>query len=151
MIVEDLQSLRFACKSIRLGYTSGVFDLFHLGHASYLEECKKLCDVLVVGVDCDAMVRRNKKEGRPIESVDERLSNVSEKVDYCFLKKKSSLFYVEILRPSYHFFSSRKIMRPDQISTLAAVDGYAGFYLIPYIDGVSTTDIIRLRPDGVYN
>jgi cytidyltransferase-like protein len=147
MVVEDLRCLRLTCNSIRLGYTSGVFDLFHHGHASYLEECRKLCDVLVVGVDADAMVRRNKEEGRPIQSAKDRLAKVSEMVEYCFLKEKPSIFYIEILRPSYHFFSSEKILRPEHVSIISSIEGFVGLFTIPYVDGISTTEILRLKMD----
>lgn len=43
-----------------LGYTSGVFDLFHQGHKLYLEKCKTLCDTLIIGVDDDSLVKTNK-------------------------------------------------------------------------------------------
>ena len=43
-----------------LGYTSGVFDLFHQGHKIYLEKCKTLCDTLIIGVDDDSLVKQIK-------------------------------------------------------------------------------------------
>ena len=51
-----------------IGFTNGCFDLLHEGHLYSLEQAKKACDVLVVGVNADASVRRLKGEGRPIQS-----------------------------------------------------------------------------------
>ena len=47
-------------------FTNGVFDLLHPGHVRYLREAALLGDVLIVGLNTDASVRRNKGEGRPI-------------------------------------------------------------------------------------
>lgn len=53
-------------------FTNGCFDLIHAGHVRYLERARKLGDVLVVGVNNDASVRRLKGPGRPILSLQER-------------------------------------------------------------------------------
>jgi D-beta-D-heptose 7-phosphate kinase/D-beta-D-heptose 1-phosphate adenosyltransferase len=53
-------------------FTNGVFDLLHPGHVRYLQQARELGDALVVGLNADASVRRNKGEGRPINSETER-------------------------------------------------------------------------------
>lgn len=49
-----------------LVFTNGCFDLLHRGHVAYLNEARALGDLLVVGLNSDASVRRLKGEGRPV-------------------------------------------------------------------------------------
>lgn len=56
----------------RVVFTNGVFDLLHPGHVRYLEEARQLGDVLIVGINSDQSVRRNKGEERPIVPESER-------------------------------------------------------------------------------
>ena len=69
---EKLDTLRSAGKKIVL--TQGVYDLIHIGHAQYLEKARSYGDVLVVGIDSDALTKKRKGEGRPIVPQHERIS-----------------------------------------------------------------------------
>jgi D-glycero-beta-D-manno-heptose 1-phosphate adenylyltransferase len=53
-------------------FTNGVFDLLHPGHVRYLETARSLGDALIVGVNADASVRRNKGPSRPVTPEGER-------------------------------------------------------------------------------
>lgn len=53
-------------------FTNGVFDLLHPGHVRYLRSAHALGEVLVVGLNADVSVRRNKGPGRPINPQEER-------------------------------------------------------------------------------
>lgn len=51
-----------------IGYTSGVYDLFHIGHLNLLKNAKGLCDKLIVGVSVDKLVEyKNKRSVIPFE------------------------------------------------------------------------------------
>lgn len=73
----------------RVVLTSGSFDLIHLGHLKYLERAKECGDVLVVGVDCDAKIRRRKGPDRPMVPESERVEMLAYQrpVDYIYLKR----------------------------------------------------------------
>lgn len=53
-------------------FTNGVFDLLHRGHVEYLQEARSLGDVLVVGLNSDASVRRLKGKTRPLQKQADR-------------------------------------------------------------------------------
>jgi len=69
-LTATLAPLRAAGK--RVVFTNGCFDLLHPGHVRYLAAARALGDVLVVGLNGDASVRRLKGPGRPILSAGER-------------------------------------------------------------------------------
>jgi len=70
-----------------IGYTTGVFDLFHIGHLNLLRNARSMCDKLIVGVTTDELVSyKNKK---PIIPLYERIEIVK------------SIKYVDIVIPQY--------------------------------------------------
>lgn len=63
-------------KKYKKGYTTGVYDMFHIGHLNVLENSKKLCEELVVGVSTDELVL-DYKGHKPIIPFEERIKIVS--------------------------------------------------------------------------
>lgn len=65
-------------------FTNGCFDLIHGGHVDYLTKAKQLGDILIVGLNSDASVKRIKGDKRPILLQDERAFIISsiKPVDY---------------------------------------------------------------------
>lgn len=62
---------------LTLGYTSGVYDLFHIGHLNLLKNAKGLCDKLIVGVTVDKLVEyKNKRSVIPFEERIEIVRNI---------------------------------------------------------------------------
>jgi rfaE bifunctional protein nucleotidyltransferase chain/domain len=53
-------------------FTNGCFDIIHRGHVEYLAKAKALGDILIVGMNSDASVRRIKGEKRPVVAEDDR-------------------------------------------------------------------------------
>lgn len=65
-------------KDIIIGYTSGVYDLFHIGHLNLLKNAKGLCDKLIVGVSVDKLVEyKNKRSVIPFEERLEIVRNIN--------------------------------------------------------------------------
>ena len=88
---------------MKIGYTTGVFDLFHIGHLNIIKKAKKQCDYLIVGVTNDKLAYQLKKK-KPVIPFKERYEivknikfvdkAVEEKVDDKLLAKKMYKFNV---------------------------------------------------------
>ncbi len=63
--------------NMQIGYTSGVYDLFHIGHLNLLKNAKGLCDKLIVGVTVDKLVEyKSKRAVIPFEERIEIIRNI---------------------------------------------------------------------------
>lgn len=76
---DELESLGdfLRNRGLKISFTTGVFDLPHIGHARYLELAKSLGDVLIVGLNTDSSVRELKGPQRPILKETERAEMIS--------------------------------------------------------------------------
>ena len=59
-----------------IGYTTGVYDMFHIGHLNILSRAKELCDYLIVGVSTDELVKCEKNK-MPVIPFEERIAIIS--------------------------------------------------------------------------
>ena len=89
-------------KGKKIGFTNGCFDLIHLGHLSSLKQAKEYCDILVVGVNSDASIKRYKGSDRPIQNEETRSNILAalEVVDYVIVfNDDTALPLVQAIRP----------------------------------------------------
>ena len=73
-------------KKYKIGYTQGVYDMFHIGHLNLINHAKEYCDYLIVGVNADELVQ-NYKHKTPVINEKERqiiVSNIKA-VDKCII------------------------------------------------------------------
>lgn len=80
-------------KKMIIGYTSGVFDLFHIGHLNILKKAQSLCDYLIVGVTTDELTNEIKNKF-PVVPYKERIKIVRgcKYVDKAVKKKKPEIY-----------------------------------------------------------
>lgn len=111
---------RMAGRTIVLA--NGCFDLLHVGHVRYLEGAKREGDVLVVALNSDASVRRNKGAGRPLQPEGERVEILAAFgcVDYVTVfDEPTADALIRALRPSVHAKGTE--WREDNVPEVATV------------------------------
>ena len=104
-IIEGLRTT-----GMRIVLTSGSFDLLHVGHAAYLEKAAELGDLLVVGVDSDAKIRKRKGEERPIVREEERVR---------LLSHLRGVGLITLKDPDEERWGLIKLVRPDVLVVTA--------------------------------
>ena len=124
--------------------TNGVFDILHLGHVKYLEQAKKLGDVLIVGVNTDSSVKQNKGNKRPINDEKSRIRVLAalESIDYVFLfNEKTPIKWLEKIKPKIHVKAGD--YKLSQIIEKGVVERNRGkIVVVKMIKGYSTTALI---------
>ena len=139
-IINDLK-----VEGKRIVFTNGCFDLLHIGHVRYLEEAKALGDVLVVGVNSDASVRKLKGPKRPILPEAERAEILSGLgcVDYITLFDEiDPLKLITSLRPNVLVKGGD--WTKEQTVGKEVVERSGGeVVIIPFVKGASTSNLIQ--------
>jgi D-beta-D-heptose 7-phosphate kinase/D-beta-D-heptose 1-phosphate adenosyltransferase len=129
-------------------FTNGVFDLLHPGHVKYLEIARSLGDLLIVGLNGDASVRRNKGPERPITPEAERaeiLAALNAVDGVVIFDEDTPAEIVEALQPDVLVKGAD--WAADQIVGRETVEARNGRVVrIPVEHGHSTTAIVeRIR------
>ncbi|MEW6213625.1 MAG: D-glycero-beta-D-manno-heptose 1-phosphate adenylyltransferase [Nitrospirota bacterium] len=134
-VVDDLRA-----KGKRFVFTNGCFDLLHVGHIRYLKEAKTLGDVLVVGLNSDRSVSII-KPNRPINPQNHRAEVLSslEIVDYITLFDDETPYeLIKLLRPDI-LVKGGDWKKEEIVGSDIAKETYS----LPYIEGISTSEIIE--------
>jgi D-beta-D-heptose 7-phosphate kinase/D-beta-D-heptose 1-phosphate adenosyltransferase len=128
----------------RVVFTNGCFDLLHVGHIQYLQQARALGDCLVVAINDDASVRVLKGAKRPLLPQDERARLLAALacVDYVTIfPEPTPLALIELLQP--HVLVKGGDYTRETVVGSKEVEAYGGeVHLLPYVPGISTTNII---------
>lgn len=129
-------------------WTNGCFDLLHAGHARSLRAARALGDVLVVGLNADASVRRLKGLNRPILPAAERAELLAALgcVDHVVVFDDDTPGpCLRRLRPAVHCKGADYAPpRGKPVPEAALVEAYGGrVVFLPLVEGLSTTDLVR--------
>lgn len=129
----------------RVVFTNGCFDVLHVGHARYLSDARKLGDLLVVGLNTDASVRRLKGERRPIVPESERLELLLalKPVDFVVLfDEDTPLRLIERVLPDVLVKGGDWPVEKIVGHELVLANG-GQVLSLPFVPGRSSTDIIE--------
>jgi D-beta-D-heptose 7-phosphate kinase/D-beta-D-heptose 1-phosphate adenosyltransferase len=99
---DSIEKTLESFKGNRIVFTNGCFDLLHVGHIRYLNEAKKLGDLLFVGLNTDASVKRLKGPNRPVQNEKDRAEILSElkAVDFvCLFDEDTPYELIKIVKP----------------------------------------------------
>lgn len=142
-LLPELQRHRAAGK--RIVFTNGCFDIVHLGHVKYFRWAKQQGDLLVVGVNTDAGIRRLKGEKRPIISEVDRLGVLEEleSIDYLVtFDEDTPIRLIEQIQPDVLVKGAD--YTKEQVVGWDIVERCGGrVALAPLIDGRSTSSVIQ--------
>lgn len=133
-------------KKYKIGYTQGTYDLFHVGHLNLLENAKKQCDYLIVGINSDALVLEYKNKKVNIKDIDRakivqalkvvdevHIVNTLDKIDA--LKKFSfnAIFIGDDWKGNQRWEETGKKLKECNVDLV----------FLPHTDGISTTNIVQ--------
>ncbi|HEU18589.1 MAG TPA: D-glycero-beta-D-manno-heptose 1-phosphate adenylyltransferase [Deltaproteobacteria bacterium] len=127
-----------------LVFTNGCFDIIHAGHAHYLNEAKKLGDILIIALNSDTSVRSIKGALRPIVPQDERAYVMASlaAVDYVTLfHEDTPLRLIEYIQPDI-LVKGGDWGEEDIIGGESVKKSGGKVIIMPYLNGISTTNII---------
>ena len=134
-------------KKYKIGYTCGVFDMFHVGHLNLLEKCKSMCDYLIVGVCNDDYVR-NIKHKEPVYSEQDRVRilealKVVDRAELVTIEETNDKilaiekFHFDVLFSGDDWKGSERYQKTEE-----QFKNYGAFIeYFPYTQGISTTQI----------
>ena len=132
-------------KEKKIVFTNGCFDILHIGHIKYLQEAKKFGDILIIGLNSDASVRRLKGENRPINSQDDRAYILAslEFIDYVVIfDEDTPINLINLIQPDILTkggdYEGKELVGQDIAKEIK---------LISFIEGKSTTKVIQKIKD----
>jgi D-beta-D-heptose 7-phosphate kinase/D-beta-D-heptose 1-phosphate adenosyltransferase len=135
----------------RIVFTNGCFDVLHRGHVTYLNKAKQLGDVLVVGLNSDASVRRLKGPERPLNPVEDRAAVLAALscVDHLVVfDGDTPADVLETVRPDVYVKGGD--YTPQMLPETPLVERLGGHVrIVDYVEDRSTTGLIeRIRRAG---
>jgi rfaE bifunctional protein nucleotidyltransferase chain/domain len=140
---EDIPSITNQHQTIV--FTNGCFDIIHAGHVQYLEEARSLGEILIVGLNSDASVKRLKGASRPINNQQDRAFVLAglEAVNYVIVFDEDTPYnLIDAIKPDVLVkggdWSENSIVGADIVKAKGGK-----VISLPFREGLSTTTIIE--------
>jgi len=145
--VEEIKQevTRIRLKSKTIAFTNGVFDILHEGHIAVLSEAASFADVLIVGVNSDASVKKLKGEGRPVNNEYSRALIIASLImvdAVVIFNEETPLELIKIIKPDVLIKGGDYTME-TMVGSKEVLENGGRIEIIPIKEGFSTTGIIR--------
>lgn len=132
-------------KGKRIVFTNGCFDLLHVGHVKYLQKARAFGDLMVLGLNSDASIRRLKGDKRPLIGEEERAHILAalDCIDYVVIfDEDTPLTLIDALKPAILVKGGDYTI--DGVVGREIVEAAGGrVELVSFVDGKSTTSMIE--------
>lgn len=129
----------------RIVFTNGCFDLLHVGHVKYLQQARRLGDLLVLGLNSDASIRRLKGPRRPLIGQEERAHVLAalDCIDYVTIfDEDTPLELIRALQPGV-LVKGGDYTPAEVVGKEVVESGGGRVEIIRFVDGKSTTGIVE--------
>jgi D-beta-D-heptose 7-phosphate kinase/D-beta-D-heptose 1-phosphate adenosyltransferase len=139
---------RWRSRGYKVGFTNGCFDLRHPGHVHLLEQCRSMCDRLIVAINADVSVKRLKGPSRPAQSEAARaavLASLASVDLVCMFEDDTPLALIKLIQPDLIIKGAD--YTKETVVGAAEVESWGGeVALAQLLPGHSTTaTLARLR------
>lgn len=144
---SDLQKLAndLRAQGKKIVTTNGCFDLLHVGHIRYLKAARELGDVLIVGLNSDASVRKLKGPERPVNSEDDRAEILAslDCVDYVSIFDENTADeFLKLIKPNIYVkggdYAPRDLPEAPTAESLGCE-----IRILQHVPGKSTTSLVE--------
>ena len=139
-------------KKYKVGYTQGVYDMFHIGHLNLINQAKEQCEYLIVGVNSDLLVRSYKNKIPVINENDRRIivENIKavdkaviveslDKIEQFHKYHFNAIFIGDDWKDNIRWVETAKDLKEYGVDTV----------FLPYTHGISSTELREVETNRV--
>ncbi|MGN6194031.1 MAG: D-glycero-beta-D-manno-heptose 1-phosphate adenylyltransferase [Ginsengibacter sp.] len=142
-IKQEVRRVRLKSKTI--AFTNGVFDILHEGHIAVLSEAASFADVLIVGVNSDASVKKLKGDSRPVNNENSRALIIASLImvdAVVIFNEETPIGLIRIIQPDV-LVKGGDYTLDTMVGAKEVLDAGGRVEIVPIKEGFSTTGIIK--------
>ena len=137
--------IRMRLKSKTIAFTNGVFDILHEGHIAVLSEAASFADILIVGVNSDASVRKLKGDSRPVNNENSRALIIASLImtdAVVIFNEETPIELIKMIKPDV-LIKGGDYNLDTMVGSKEVLEAGGRVEIIPIRKGFSTTGIIE--------
>jgi D-beta-D-heptose 7-phosphate kinase/D-beta-D-heptose 1-phosphate adenosyltransferase len=137
--------IRMRLKSKTIAFTNGVFDILHEGHITVLSEAASFADVLIVGLNSDASVKKLKGDSRPVNNENSRALIIASLImadAVVIFNEETPIELIKMIKPDV-LIKGGDYNLDTMVGSKEVLEAGGRVEIIPIREGFSTTGIIE--------